>query len=212
MRQLVIPLICLFVGAQNLKGQTPEASNQAGSVQQLPLEGANTKGKSAHLPGLDFYAAVVDRILAGKDESSRVYVWQKKGEPPKPKWYVQAHVAPSFTEDKPLPQPHWKQPLPAHGVLNPEVLQDCFSFNHEWIAAKPRTTHQIGSALLPQFDTAGMTHIEIFQCLNASLWEAGFRPDGNEENPRWSLPLDQSDLEDSLGDLWGGDPTDDFKS
>lgn len=99
MRQLVIPLICLFVGAQNLKGQTPEASNQAGSVQQLPLEGAKTQGKSAHLPGLDFYAAVVDRILAGKDESSRVYVWQKKGEPPKPKWYIQAHVAPSFTED-----------------------------------------------------------------------------------------------------------------
>lgn len=99
MRQLVIPLICLFVGSQNLKGQQPEALNQAGSIQLLPIEGAKTQVKSANLPGLDFYAAVVDRILAGKDESARVYVWQKKGEPPKPKWYVQAHVAPSFTED-----------------------------------------------------------------------------------------------------------------
>lgn len=99
MRQLVIPLIFLLVGPHFLKAQVPEVSNQVGSVQQLPLEGAKTQGKSAHLPGLDFYAAVVDRILAGKDGSTSVHSWQKKGEPPKPKWYVQAHVAPSFTED-----------------------------------------------------------------------------------------------------------------
>lgn len=99
MRQLVIPLIFLLVGPHFLKAQAPEVSNQVGSVQQLPLEGAKTQGKSAHLPGLDFYAAVVDRILSGKDEPARVQIWHKNGEPPKPMWYVRAHVAPSFTED-----------------------------------------------------------------------------------------------------------------
>lgn len=103
-----------------------------------------------------------------------------------------------------------KSLLTASEVLNHAVLQDCFNFNREWIAAKPRTTRQIRITLLPPFDMAGMSDSEIHQHLNESLLEAGFRPDGSLENPRWSLAMGPIDPEDDMDDLWNGDPTDDF--
>lgn len=92
----ILPVLCLTAF---LSAQIPQPSNQTGTVQQIPLEESKSVGKSAHLPGLDFYAAVVNRLLDGADEPNRVWVWQKKGEVPKPKWYIQTHVAPSFSED-----------------------------------------------------------------------------------------------------------------
>ena len=51
-----------------------------------------------------------------------------------------------------------------------------------------------------------MTRAEVFQQLNAALWEAGFRPDEAREDANWSLPLEAQHPHDTLGDLWRGTP------
>ena len=99
MLQVVLSVLVCCVCCIEMKAQSPVPSNQAGTVQALPLDGSKGSTKSANLPGLDFYEAVVTRILSGTNEGIRVFSWQKKGDPPKPQWYVQVHVAPSFTED-----------------------------------------------------------------------------------------------------------------
>lgn len=74
-------------------------SKPVGTAQQLPVEESRLSRKPNAQSVLVFYDSIMDRIIAGADEPDRLWLFQQEGEPPKPRWHVQTHVAPSFTED-----------------------------------------------------------------------------------------------------------------
>lgn len=112
----------------------------------------------------------------------------------------------------PVPRPLRRTDLTAPDIFTIEVLSERIGINRSWLAAQPRTTRQIDSALFPHYEMAGMTRAEVFEQLNAALWEAGFRPDQVKENAGWTLPKDAVIPQDRLGDLWKGNAADDFQA
>lgn len=111
----------------------------------------------------------------------------------------------------PVPLPLYGWRLSAPDIFIIEVLSERIHINRGWLAAQPRTTRQVDSALFPDYEMGGMTRAEVFEQLNAALWEAGFRPDQVKENAEWTLPKDAVISKDKLGDLWKGNAADDFK-
>jgi hypothetical protein len=104
----------------------------------------------------------------------------------------------------PMPLPLRGLHLTAPEVFTINVLLERIRINRKWLVAQPRTTRQIDAALFPHYEMAGMTRAEVFQQLNAALWEAGFRPDEVREDATWSLPPEALHPQDTLGDLWHG--------
>lgn len=112
----------------------------------------------------------------------------------------------------PVPIPLKGTNLTAPEIFTVEGLSRRIGINHGWLAAHPRTTRQIHCALFPQYEMAGMTRSEVFEQLNAALWEEGFRTDEIEENASWSLPNEDTIPLDGLGNLWAGNALNEFRA
>jgi hypothetical protein len=84
----------------------------------------------------------------------------------------------------PIPIKGWN-PL-ASEIFESNALQNHLLRNSRWIKARPRTTKQIHNALFPEYDRCGMDREEIMNTLNAMLWDEGYIPSDNSDNPTWT--------------------------
>lgn len=84
----------------------------------------------------------------------------------------------------PIPLEGWN--LRAPDIFRARPLNDHLERNAGWLQARPRTSNQIEAALFPEYSLSGMSSSEVRMILNEALWDAGYKPDFEEENPTWT--------------------------
>jgi len=86
----------------------------------------------------------------------------------------------------PLPVPLDGWNLRAPDIFRQRPLADHLERNRGWLEARPRTSNQIDDALFQPYALAGMHFSEVRLLLNHALWDAGYKPSNESENPTWT--------------------------
>jgi hypothetical protein len=84
----------------------------------------------------------------------------------------------------PVPLEGWN--LRAPDIFRERPLADHLGRNAGWLQARPRTSNQIEDALFPSYSLGGMQREEVRAQLNRALWDAGYTPNCEDENPTWT--------------------------
>lgn len=87
---------------------------------------------------------------------------------------------------KKAPTPNPCHPLERGPELfTEEALANRLAWNAAWLQFRPRTSYEIEEGLFPAYIPAGCCPKDARITLNYALWDAGYTPSSEGDNPTW---------------------------